>query len=45
MEEFEIQLEEDYEDDDYKIYFDKNGLLNFINSIEDDNLFKINQIE
>lgn len=39
---FEIQLEDEYEDDDYNIYFDKNSLLAHINFLEDDNLFKIN---
>jgi len=38
----EIQIEDPYEDDDFKIYFDKNSLLAHINFLEDDNLFKIN---
>lgn len=42
---WEIQLEDNYEDKDFRIYFDKIGLLNYIDSIEDDNLFKIKLIE
>lgn len=41
----EIQLSDPYEDDDYKIYFDKNSLLAHINFLEDDNLFKINLVQ
>ena len=36
-----LDLEDPYEDDDYNIYFDKNSLLEFLNFLEDDNLFKI----
>ena len=41
----EIQLSEPYEDDDYKIYFDKVSLLNHITFMEDDNLFKIHLVQ
>jgi hypothetical protein len=44
-EEREIQLDEDYEDTDYKIYFDKASLLNHITFLEDDNLFKIHLVQ
>lgn len=40
-----IQLSEQYEDDDYKIYFDKASLLNHIAFLEDDNLFKIHLVQ
>lgn len=43
----EINLDDEYEDDDFsKPYFeDVESLMNFINSIEDDNLFKIGLLE
>lgn len=40
----EIGLEDPYEDDDYKIYFDRAGLAKYVNFLEDDNLFKINLV-
>ena len=36
-----MQLTDEYEDDDFTIYFDKQSLLNRLNQLEDDNLFKI----
>jgi len=38
-------LEDEYEDDDFNIYFDKASLLAHINFLEDDNLFKINLLQ
>lgn len=40
--ELNMSLSDDYEDDDFTIYFDKPSLLNHLNHLEDDNLFKIN---
>jgi len=40
--EMNISLSDDYEDDDFQIYFDKAQLLNHLNFLEDDNLFNIN---
>lgn len=36
---------ENYEDDDFHIYFDKKGLLDHLSSLEDDNLFKIHLVD
>ena len=36
-----LELDDPYEDNDFKIYFDKDSLLEFLNFLEDDNLFKI----
>lgn len=44
-EQFEVNINDAYEDDDFTIYFDKNTLLNHINHLEDDNLFKINLLQ
>lgn len=41
----EYDLDDDYEDMDYNIYFNKWSILNFVDSVEDDNLFKIKLIE
>ena len=38
-------MEDEYEDDDFNIYFDKASLLAHINFLEDDNLFKINLLQ
>lgn len=44
---FEIDLDDEYEDSDFEgPYFETiDSLLSFINSIEDDNLFKIKLLE
>ena len=41
----DIGLEDKYEDDDFKIYFDRAGLTQYVNFLEDDNLFKINLVQ
>ena len=38
---WEVQLDDEYEDDDYEIHFDKQSLIAFIVHLEDSNLFKI----
>lgn len=38
---FDLNLDDPYEDDDFNYYFDKASLLNHITQLEDDNLFKI----
>ena len=40
----ELQLDDAYSDDDFNIYFDRNSLLQHLNNLEDDNLFKINLV-
>jgi hypothetical protein len=40
-----MSLNDPYEDDDFKIYFDKATLLSHLNHLEDDNLFKINLLQ
>ena len=39
--EMRIELNDEYHDKDFKIYFDKKALLDHLNHLEDDNLFKI----
>jgi len=41
----DINLEDPYEDDDFKIYFDKASLMAHLNHLEDDNLFKIHLVQ
>lgn len=43
--ELNMSLNDFYEDDDFNIYFDKAQLLNHLNHLEDDNLFKINLLQ
>jgi len=43
--ELNMSLNDSYEDDDFEIYFDKATLLNHLNHLEDDNLFKINLLQ
>lgn len=45
VEVFELGLEDDYEDDDFTIYFNKDTLLAHINYLQDDNLFKIHVVQ
>ena len=40
----DISFSDDYEDDDFENYFEKPDLLAFFQFMEDDNLFKINNI-
>lgn len=40
-----IDLDDPYSDDDFNIYFDKASLLEHLNFLEDDNLFKINLLQ
>ena len=40
-----IDLDDPYQDNDFKIYFDKASLLAHLNFLEDDNLFKINLLQ
>jgi len=40
-----MSLNDSYEDDDFEIHFDKATLLNHLNHLEDDNLFKINLLQ
>lgn len=40
-----IDMENEYSDDDYNIYFDRAQLLGHLNSLEDDNLFRIKLVE
>ena len=42
---WEVQLDDDYEDDDYDIHFDKQSLIAFIVHLEDSNLFKIDLVK
>lgn len=42
---WEVQLDDEYEDDDYEIHFDKQSLIAFIVHLEDSNLFKIALVE
>lgn len=42
---WEVQLDDDYEDDDYEIRFDKQSLIAFIVHLEDSNLFKIDLVK
>jgi hypothetical protein len=37
--------EVDYEDNDFEIYFDKFSLLEHLNHLEEDNLFRINLVQ
>ena len=39
--EMRIELSDKYTDQDFKIYFDKKTLLDHLNHLEDDNLFRI----
>ena len=41
----EIQISDQYEDDDFKIYFDKKSLLQHIHGLEDQNLFQISLVQ
>jgi hypothetical protein len=43
--ELTIDLNDPYEDDDFNIYFDKAQLIQHLNFLEDDNLFKINLLQ
>jgi hypothetical protein len=36
-----IELTDKYVDNDFKIYFDKKSILDHLNHLEDDNLFRI----
>ena len=38
-------MEDEYSDDDFTIYFDRAQLLNHLNHLEDDNLFRIKLVE
>jgi len=40
-----LDLNDPYEDDDFNIYFDKAQLIQHLNFLEDDNLFKINLLQ
>lgn len=40
-----IQLEDDYEDDDFTIYFDKPSLINRLSELEEENLFRITELQ
>jgi|TARA_B110000285_G_C15124989_1_gene619578 hypothetical protein len=42
---WEVQLDDEYEDDDYAIHFDKQSLIAFIVHLEDSNLFKIDLVK
>ena len=42
---WEVQLDDEYEDDDYEIHFDKQSLIAFIVHLEDSNLFKIDLVK
>lgn len=42
---WEVQLDDEYEDDDFYIHFDKQSLVGFIAHLEDDNLFKIDLVQ
>jgi hypothetical protein len=42
---WEVQLDDEYEDDDYAIHFDKQSLIAFIVHLEEGNLFKIHLLE
>jgi len=41
----EIELTDPYEDEDFKIYFDKRSLIEYLNFLEEDNLFKIHLVD
>jgi len=43
--EMTIDLNDPYEDNDFNIYFDKAQLIQHLNFLEDDNLFKINLLQ
>ena len=43
--EMKLDLNDSYEDNDFNIYFDKNSLIQHLNFLEDDNLFKINLLQ
>ena len=40
----EIRISDQYEDDDFNIYFDKKSLLQHIHGLEDQNLFQISLV-
>ena len=40
----DIELQADYEDNDFEIYFDKFSLLDHLAHLEEDNLFKIHLV-
>lgn len=40
-----MEMEDDYSDDDFTIYFDRAQLLNHLNHLEDENLFRIKLVE
>ena len=40
-----MEMEDSYSDDDFTIYFDRAQLLNHLNHLEDDNLFRIKLVE
>ena len=40
-----IDLNDEYEDDDFEIYFTKDSLLEHLDYLEEDNLFKIHLIQ
>lgn len=42
---WEVQLDDEYEDDDYEIHFDKQSLIAFIVHLEDSSVFKIGLVE
>tara|TARA_B110000285_G_scaffold234256_1_gene310575 strand:+ start:1633 stop:1797 length:165 start_codon:yes stop_codon:yes gene_type:complete len=42
---WEIQLNDKYEDDDFKIYFDKGSLAAHLTFLQDDNLLKIHYLQ
>ena len=39
-----MQLDDEYEDDDFNVYFDKPSLLNRLNELEEENLFRITEL-
>ena len=41
----DIVISAEYSDDDHKIYFKEKDLIEHLFHIEDDNLFKINQLQ
>lgn len=40
-----LQFDDEYEDKDFTIYFDRERLMAYINEIQDDLLFQINQLQ
>ena len=40
-----MEMEDEYSDDDFTICFDRAQLLNHLNHLEDDNLFRIKLVE